>query len=850
MASFGPRQKVGSRTIKRSSGRQRPHSARRRLHVEPLEPRWFLSVSADVFDLNAVGPVMPALQDDAAHLSAITLHSGDVQYVPGELRIEYKYGLSEAEREAVRSLIGAELKEENVWWDCCTEISPGVVGATMVPHEYEIVTLPPGLEPREAARRLEGNPSVQSVGPNWSIDVNIIETSSLIAPPAKDAPPASDSGLPLVSVDIPYVPGEILVQYQLGVSESEREAVRNLIGATLKDSIDTPERQAVGYGVLELVTLSADGDVPRAIELLKGNQAVKHAEQNRIFSMFNSPAIVHPHPLIPPPGDVTPPVADPVPAQTDPPPVQTDPPPSSVTEPLPPPAEVIPLPKGTPSSRIPGEIELPGGSRYVSGQLVIRYRAGVSEAEREAIRSLIGAVVKERVDSNAIEYGEQGVLELVTLPASTDVLEAARTIQASPAVRYAEPNWTCRITSLPLEDAPAPAPAGNVAPTLTIETPQDVYLPAQQTWIEVTVADPGETGPHQVLIDWGDGSPVEVAGDRRDVEVGRETLYLQHAYGRAGNYTIRFTAIDSEGLSSTAEKHLEVSQLFVLDPSWNPGHPSLYVGGTPEADNITLEQLADGRVAVTMYPGAEPVVVSLLSDANIKIYLGDGADTLTFRGDFTRRVIVDAGAGDDRIDGSSLSSKELSWGTCGWANVIKLGEGNDVYYAGPSYEFIDGGPGLDIVYGADANDFLLDVEGHDAVLNGPGSIGSNAEAAYYAYNILVGNSESDQPTGGTGLEALKGAADENTPVPGSVAPATDSQGLNEVRVAQSEGSRVNTSVVLKKGSTVLDNEAADRIFGADESDWLLKFETAHLSASWDAGLEDAAPFHPTVRNAE
>ena len=128
-----------------------------------------------------------------------------------------------------------------------------------------------------------------------------------------------------------------------------------------------------------------------------------------------------------------------------------------------------------------------------------------------------------------------------------------------------------------------------------------------------------------------------------------------------------------------------VTASLAADP-WNAKKKALFVQGTRDADSISLT-LARGMVSV----------------------LSNGSSVATFKQSQFGRVVVDAGAGDDRVELSGLFKQS--------AQLIG-GDGNDVLVGGRGKDVLLGGAGNDQLVGGGGNDILIGGAGADALDGG------------------------------------------------------------------------------------------------------------------------------------
>jgi len=82
-------------------------------------------------------------------------------------------------------------------------------------------------------------------------------------------------------------------------------------------------------------------------------------------------------------------------------------------------------------------------TNHVPGEMLVQYRRGVSDTDKERAQRRVGAALIEEVARGSNRY-DGGDLELVRLPPGLAVAAAMRDIEADPVVEFAEPNWVYR----------------------------------------------------------------------------------------------------------------------------------------------------------------------------------------------------------------------------------------------------------------------------------------------------------------------------------------------------------------------------------------------------------------------
>lgn len=84
---------------------------------------------------------------------------------------------------------------------------------------------------------------------------------------------------------------------------------------------------------------------------------------------------------------------------------------------------------------------------HVPGEMLVQYRRGASDTEKERAMRRVGAAFADEVVRGAGRYDGGGDVELLRLPAGLAVAAAMRDIESDPAVDFAEPNWIYRHTA-------------------------------------------------------------------------------------------------------------------------------------------------------------------------------------------------------------------------------------------------------------------------------------------------------------------------------------------------------------------------------------------------------------------
>ena len=145
--------------------------------------------------------------------------------------------------------------------------------------------------------------------------------------------------------------------------------------------------------------------------------------------------------------------------------------------------------------------------------------------------------------------------------------------------------------------------------------------------------------------------------------------------------------------------------------------------GSDCADDITIAE-QDGITKVTI--NGHTRAYSALDGVYAQGLAGD--DDLKLSG-LSVDTLIDAGAGDDWVDGTGVKSARL---------IVYAGLGNDTLKGGAGSDYLDGGSGNDALEGNAGDDLLIGGTGNDTVKGGSGE------------DILVKGAGRDSLDGGTG----------------------------------------------------------------------------------------------------
>jgi PKD repeat protein len=303
---------------------------------------------------------------------------------------------------------------------------------------------------------------------------------------------------------------------------------------------------------------------------------------------------------------------------------------------------------------------------------------------------------------------------------------------------------------------------------------------AEGSPVEVAVdfSDPGFDHPDggtwedftDSTIDWGDGAVESWPAIDVDETPGfpgtptTGTVSGSHVYADGGVYDVTMTVKDDDGGSDSITTQVIITGAGISDDG------ALQIIGTPDDNHVTVNRQGNDLILVhaDFLPSGEPYK-TFDADAVQSIYmvLCDGDDHITVAGNIELPTLIDAGAGDDHVNGG------------GGPDVLLGGDGNDL---------LNGGSGFDVLIGSD---------GVDQLIGGPGD------------DILIGD------------ETIY----DSHPDAGQL---MNSAALTEIREQWNSGDDFETRRAALAGllneTTIFDDDDEDALTGSSGEDWLYGLE--------------------------
>ncbi len=224
--------------------------------------------------------------------------------------------------------------------------------------------------------------------------------------------------------------------------------------------------------------------------------------------------------------------------------------------------------------------------------------------------------------------------------------------------------------------------------------------------------------------------------DRLSVADSIASAFITELQGGAGNDEL-YGAAGTQRLVGGEGN----DQLYASDgddtASGGSGVDQLIYAGTAADDALTLTQAGTTLNATGMITGGTTVAAPDVE--RIVIVTAAGNDRITLDS-LALPTTVDAGAGNDSIDGNLVTDASLT---------LLGGDGNDVIVGGGQADLLDGGAGGDRLSGGAGGDVLLGGAGGDVLIGGlgPDEIDGGADSDLIEWTVGDGNDAVDAGSG-------------------------------------------------------------------------------------------------------
>jgi Ca2+-binding RTX toxin-like protein len=229
----------------------------------------------------------------------------------------------------------------------------------------------------------------------------------------------------------------------------------------------------------------------------------------------------------------------------------------------------------------------------------------------------------------------------------------------------------------------------NVAPTAGVAA-APVAVRGQHVPVTLSATDPSSddaAAGFTYAIDFGDGTPAATFGPAAGNGAGR---VVDHVFAADGTYTLTLTATDKDGgTSAPVTRQVTIARSAVLPDPFNPGGAggAFFLGGGAGADvvRVTPQGITVNGTTIPIPPNVGRLV----------FFGQDGDDDLFASGTTDLPVLLDGGAGSDRLTGGRAD------------DVLLGGPGDDVLRGGVGRDLLIGGAGRDDLNGQQDDDILV-----------------------------------------------------------------------------------------------------------------------------------------------
>ena len=357
----------------------------------------------------------------------------------------------------------------------------------------------------------------------------------------------------------------------------------------------------------------------------------------------------------------------------------------------------------------------------------------------------------------------------------------------------------------------------NAPPSAGISGPSSVARNATATYTLTASDSPADLAAGFAFdIDWGDGSLIQQV-------TGLSGTQVTHTFSTVGLRTVSVTATDQHNATGgAATTGVTVSAVQLQPNAQNGLLTDLVWFGTSGADNVSFEQLGPTSVRVTT------TLENGLATSFVETFTG-----------ITGIVRAVGLGGDDTLDASAMTTKDVGLDGGTGNNTLYGGGGNDALIGGANFGAKVNGP-----EGQQGNNIIVGGAGNDTIygnsINGAEGKGGN--------NILLGGSGTDTIYGnwtnggeGGGRNILVGGGNGDTLYDYRVADGAEGKGsiliagntslgvvdlgaiMSEWSSTNPYGTRVNNilngggfngAVTLQPSSNVTTDAAVNQLWGS------------------------------------
>ncbi|ALN89881.1 M91 family zinc metallopeptidase [Lysobacter gummosus] len=226
-------------------------------------------------------------------------------------------------------------------------------------------------------------------------------------------------------------------------------------------------------------------------------------------------------------------------------------------------------------------------------------------------------------------------------------------------------------------------------------------------------------------------------------------------------------------------------------------------------DDVQITQRDDGTLDVGV--NGEKYEVRLGENQELTIRSGAGNDTINVASNVKVNIVVDGGAGDDKI-ATGAGADRIDGGLGN--DDISTGAGRDDVFGNSGDDRLDAGSGDDVVYGGDGVDRLAGGDGVDFLEGGKGN------------DALDGGAGKDMLSGGLDDDTLRGGEGDDAVYTGAGKDTVDNQSGTDTVYAQTAadlinaagGARntvINVEISSSKGVSIEGSDAFKQRVGAE-----------------------------------